>query len=161
VALASIATVDQRARLAESYPTPESSSAHVFSDILFVEPALALASLHAANGQPTWAYQFSVLSRTAPPMLKGAPHASDRQYVFQTLKTSPWPTDDNDARQAQTMSAYWTAFARTGDPNGASRPAWPRFESERRAVLDFTNDGPVVTPPPRDVAMKAIRSLYP
>jgi len=154
--LATIVSVEQRERLATSYPTPESFATHIASDLLFNEPALALARLHAANGNPTWVYQFSVLSRAAPPFLKGAPHASERQYVFQTLKASPWPTDDNDALQAQTISAYWTSFARTGDPNGAGRPAWPKYDTQRNRLLDFTNDGPLVVPVPRGAAMKAI-----
>lgn len=159
--LGTLIPAEQRERLVASYPDPESFSMHILSDVLFVEPALALARLHAANGHPTWAYQFSVLSRSAPPFLKGAPHASDRQYVFQTLSASPWPTDDNDSRQAQTISAYWTAFARTGDPNGSGRPAWPRFETERSELIDFTNEGPVSGKPPREAAMKLISALYP
>lgn len=155
-ALATIVSVAQRERLATSYPTPESFATHVASDLMFNEPALALARLHAANGNPTWVYQFSVVSRAAPPIFKGAPHASDRQYIFQTLKASPWPTDDNDVLQAQTISAYWTSFARTGDPNGAGRPAWPKYDTQRDLLLDFTNDGPVVVPVPRAAAMKAI-----
>jgi para-nitrobenzyl esterase len=154
--LATVVSVEQRKRIATSYPTPESFATHVASDLLFNEPALALARLHAANGNPTWVYQFSVLSRAAPPIFKGAPHASDRQYVFQTLKASPWPTDDNDVVQAQTISAYWTSFARTGDPNGAGRPAWPEYDTQRDQLLDFSNDGPMVVPVPRAAAMKAI-----
>jgi len=158
--IATIVSVEQRARVAATYPTPESFATHIVSDLFFNEPALALARLHAAHGHPTWVYQFSVLSRAAPPFLKGAPHASERQYVFQTLKASPWPTDDNDARQAQSMSGYWTSFARTGDPNELGRPMWPSYNGERNTLLDFTNDGPVVVTAPRTNAMKAIAELY-
>lgn len=154
--LARIVSPTQRERLAASYSTPESFATHVVSDLLFNEPALALARLHTANGQPTWVYQFSVVSEAAKAFLKGAPHASERQYVFRTLKASPWATEENDARQAQTMSAYWVAFAKTGDPNGAGRPQWPKYDDERKTLLDFTNDGPVVTTAPRATAMTAI-----
>jgi para-nitrobenzyl esterase len=159
-ALTKVLSADQRERVAASYPTPESFETHIVSDLLFNEPALALARLHAANGQPTWAYQFSVLSSAAPPLFKGAPHASERQYVFQTLKASTWPTDVNDAKQAEIMSAYWTAFARTGDPIGAGRPEWPRYQVQKNELLDFTNEGPVVISVPRVAAMKAISALH-
>lgn len=159
-ALTKVLSADQRERVAASYPTPESFETHIVSDLLFNEPALALARLHAANGQPTWAYQFSVLSSAAPPLFKGAPHASERQYVFQTLKASTWPTDVNDAKQAEIMSAYWTEFARTGDPIGAGRPEWPRYQVQKNELLDFTNEGPVVISVPRVAAMKAISALH-
>ena len=144
-----------------SYPDRETYLTHVVSDLLFTEPALALAAMHAGNGAPTWVYRFSVLSPAMRGVLKGAPHASERQYVFQTLKTSPWPTDANDAVQAKTMSAYWAAFAKDGDPNDAGQPNWPRYDRARDRILDFSNDGPSVVTTPRRKAMDAIAELNP
>ena len=36
------------------------------------------------------------------------------------------------------MRQYWTAFARTGDPNGPGRPEWPPYDaaSDRWLVFD-------------------------
>jgi para-nitrobenzyl esterase len=109
-----------------------------------------MAMAHARTGAPTWLYRFSVVSAAAP--FKGAIHASDRQYVFQTLKDSPWPTDARDAALAKTISAYWVAFAKTGDPNGKSRPVWPRY-GVKDELIDFTNDGPVAEPTPDAAAL--------
>jgi para-nitrobenzyl esterase len=143
-----------------SYPDPESFQTYFVSDLLFTEPALALAGMHAAHGQPTWVYRFSVLSPSVRGRFKGTPHAQERQYVFQTLNTSPWPTDANDAAQAKTMSAYWTSFAKIGDPNGEGRPAWPRYDRASDQILDFGNDGPSVIAPPRRKALDAIADLH-
>ena len=33
------------------------------------------------------------------------------------------------------MGDYWTNFAKTGDPNGASLPAWPAFSLASRQTL--------------------------
>jgi para-nitrobenzyl esterase len=151
---------DGRPRLEAAYPDKAAFETHVFSDMIFVEPALSLARLHASHGQPTWAYRFSVLSKSAPSQFKGAPHASERQYVFQTLKTSPWPTDVNDAAQAATMSAYWVDFAKSADPNGGGRPRWPAYEPGTDLVLDFTNAGPIAIKTPRRSAMDALSGLY-
>lgn len=145
--------------LEATYPDRETYLTHVVSDLLFTEPALALAAMHAANGAPTWVYRFSVVSPAMRGVLKGAPHASERQYVFQTLKTSPWPTDANDAVQAKTISAYWAGFALNGDPNGAGRPDWPRYDRARDQILDLSNDGPAVVTTPRRKTLDAIAEL--
>jgi para-nitrobenzyl esterase len=136
-------TPAERARADSAYGSPEALSTNLVSDVLFVEPARHLARLHARSGSPTWLYRFSVLPPTAPPALKGAPHASERQYVFRTLDQAEWPTGAADARAAAAMSAYWVAFARTGNPNGEARPAWPAFSETGDRLLEFTNDGPV------------------
>lgn len=140
------------------YPDAETYDRHLISDLLFVEPAVMLARLHAGRGLPTWVYQFSVLPRSAPALLKGTPHAMERQYVFETLKTSPFPTDANDAVQATTVSGYWTAFAKTGDPNRRDRPAWPMFRATTGQIVDFTNAGPRAGSVPRAAALDAISS---
>jgi para-nitrobenzyl esterase len=128
--------------------------------MVMVEPGLNLARLHASHGQPTWVYEFSVVSSAMRDKLRGAPHASERQYVFMTLKTSPWPTDDNDLAQAKTMSAYWTDFAKTGDPNGGMRVRWPAYGPSKNELLDFTNEGPIAVKVPRAAALEAISALY-
>jgi len=125
------------------------------SDVIFTEPAMTLARLHAANGSPAYLYRFAILSGGAPKFLKGAPHAQERQYVFETLSASPWPTDAKDAALAKDVSAYWTAFAKTGRPAPDHLPVWPRYEGAK-SVLNFTPEGPVVASPPNQSALDLI-----
>jgi para-nitrobenzyl esterase len=150
----------KRAQVASAYSDPSAYSTNVLSDMVMVEPGLNLARLHASHGQPTWVYVFSVVSSSMRDKLQGAPHASERQYVFLTLKTSPWPTDDNDLVQAKTMSAYWTDFAKTGNPNGGMRVRWPAYDPAKNELLDFTNQGPIAVKVPRAATMEAIGALY-
>ena len=153
-------TPEQQARAVAAYGSQAAYDAHIVTDVVFAEPARALARDHAISGHPTWLYRFSVVSAGAPKMLQGgAVHASDRQYVFQTLAQSPWPTDARDAALATTISAYWVAFARTGDPNGAGRPHWPAYNS-KDMLMDFTNDGPVARATPDAAALDAIAQSY-
>jgi para-nitrobenzyl esterase len=69
----------------------------------------------------------------------GARHAGEIEYVFGALDLSlpkvPW--EPADRTLSETMTAYWANFARTGDPNGAGLPAWPRYIPDSRRVLHF------------------------
>jgi len=137
----------ERAALVEAYGGPDVYRAHVISDLLFVEPARQIARLHARSGAPAWLYRFDIVSAAAPREPGGAGHAWDRQYVFHTLNASPWPTDAMDERAADLISGYWAAFGRTGDPNGASRPAWPQA-GDMLQTLQFSNEGPLLVDDP-------------
>ena len=157
-------TPESKAAAIRAYGSQAAYDTRIVTDVVFTEPARALARDHAISGRPTWLYRFSVVSAGAPKMLQGgAVHASDRQYVFQTLKQSPWPTDARDAALAKTISAYWVAFAKTGDPNGVTgggdRPHWPAYNSKDE-LIDFTNDGPVAKVTPDAHVLDAITTSY-
>jgi para-nitrobenzyl esterase len=49
-----------------------------------------------------------------------------------------------DKAEGALVSAYWVAFAKTGDPNGTGRPDWPRHDPSVDRLINFTNDGIVV-----------------
>jgi len=38
------------------------------------------------------------------------------------------------------VSEAWLAFARTGDPNHSGLPAWPTYDTDRRATMLFDVD---------------------
>src|SRR5690606_9256049 len=82
------------------------------------------------------------------------------QYVFDTLHTSPYPTDDNDKVQAQHAGAYWTNFAKTGNPSGIGHPVWSRYAANTDTLLDFTNDGPINKRSPHKERWDAIAARY-
>jgi para-nitrobenzyl esterase len=150
---------EDRARLAAAYPSEEAFKDHAVSDLIFAEPARLLAGLHARAGEPAFLYRFSVLSEAVKTQLKGAPHAAERQYVFRNLHASTWPTDDMDQAAMQLVSAYWLAFARTGDPNGDGRPAWPTYAAKADKLIDFTNAGPVAKKTPDAAVLDAIGAI--
>jgi para-nitrobenzyl esterase len=153
-------TAEERVRLEAAYGGAEALSASVVSDLLFVEPARHLARLHARAGAPTFLYRFSALAASARDRFPGAPHASDRPYVFRTLGASPWRTAARDSALADTVSAYWVAFARSGDPNGGGRPRWPAAGASPDTLLDFTDDGPRAAPVPDAERLDALEALH-
>ena len=143
-----------RAMLQSVYPSEAAFKRDALSDILFGAPAHGLAALHAKAGAPTYLYRFSVL--TPSTRYSAAPHASDIPYVFRNLGTWEWKHDANDAVRAAEISAYWVAFAKTGDPNGEGRPVWPRYAAQDDVLLNFTNAGPMAQPTPNAVQLNAI-----
>ena len=147
---------EQKARLVAAYGDEATFKANILSDVLFTEPARHLVRLHAAAGRPAYLYRFSVLSKFAPERIKAAPHAQERQHVFKTLNASPWKTDENDAAASELMSAYWVAFASSGNPNGAGRLEWPRATANQTQVFEFTNTGPRVAQGPNAAGLDAL-----
>jgi para-nitrobenzyl esterase len=107
------------------------------------EPARFAASAFAANGSPAYRYRFSyVPTAMREQMRTGAPHGGEIGFVFGTLTARPGstlsPEDHEVSRMAQ---SYWVNFARTGDPNGAGLPAWPRHDPGKDLIFDFHPDG--------------------
>jgi para-nitrobenzyl esterase len=45
------------------------------------------------------------------------------------------------------MHRAWGAFARSGDPNHADLPNWPRYETGRRATMEFGSTCQVLDDP--------------
>ena len=153
-------TPEERSAFLAAYGGQEGYDAHVLSDLVFNEPARHLAQLHAANGHPTWLYRFDVVPESGSEPRGGAPHASERPYVFDNLQTVEQPMGERDARAATAMADYWTTFAARGDPNAPGRPVWPAFGAERDRLLEFTNDGPVAKPVPFPERLDLIEALY-
>ena len=80
---------------------------------------------------------------------KGAPHATEIPYVFDTV-SARYGKDLTaaDAAAAKAMHAYWVGFARTGVPQAAGLPAWPAYQPATDQIMDFTLQGPVAGPDP-------------
>jgi para-nitrobenzyl esterase len=121
-------------------------------DQLMIEPARYIARTLAARGQPVYEFRFSYVAESIRGQyggVMGAMHASDIPFAFDTV-AAKYAKDltGNDAAAARAMNAYWVAFAKTGKPEAPDGPAWPAYDPQTDAIMDFTNTGPVAGPDP-------------
>jgi para-nitrobenzyl esterase len=111
------------------YGAPDLALSALITDSIFSCPARKSAQALAA-WVPTYAYEFD--DPTAPPevtdpyMTQGAYHESDIQYIFQNSASH---FAGYQQALSDQMIGYWTRFAATGHPNGASAPVWPTYSA--------------------------------
>jgi para-nitrobenzyl esterase len=110
--------------------------------------AVIEAEERAKAGAPAWAYQQDLPTTIEGGRLR-AMHTSDIALAFDNLAAPGSPTAPSPGAQAvaDRMSESFIALARTGDPNNAKVPAWPKYELDRRATMVFDVDTRVVDDP--------------
>jgi len=89
----------------------------------------------------------------------GSPHGQEVAYVFGTLDASNPQTGKTDLEISDAMGAYWTNFAKYGDPNGPEEPKWPAFTDLHPMVMYFSqtaHTGPV----PGAAALKVLDGYF-
>jgi para-nitrobenzyl esterase len=120
------------------HPAYGDAMAQWATDNQFRCSAVAELLWHADAKHVGYQYEFA---RVAPGReAAGATHAAELPYVFGTLRGA---YNDIDRKVSTEMQAYWTNFAKSGNPNGGGLPPWPRFDSKTRGYVEFTADGPI------------------
>ncbi len=113
---------------------------------------------------PVYRYHFEL---AAPPSKFHAGsyafHSDDIEYVFGTLATRPgadWRPED--WKLSDQMMTYWTNFARTGDPNGADQPNWPKYCADHELVhlTDPITSGPSTVRDRYEFLLKGIPPMH-
>jgi para-nitrobenzyl esterase len=115
----------------------------VFADRTFLEPVRNLADLVARHGGPVFLYRFAYVWEAQRARLPGVPHGMEIPFVLNVPGAVPGEATLTQADRAmgRLASAYWVAFARGGDPNGAGRPAWRPHGAGSGEVMIFGAEG--------------------
>jgi para-nitrobenzyl esterase len=123
------------ARLLRAY-RDEGSQAFA-SDLVFRQPALDLAEAQGPHA-PVFMARFDWPSPAYGGRL-GACHAVDIPFVWNTLDSPGARTIGRDGPAeralADAVQDAWITFARDGVPQARGLPAWPRYDTSRRATM--------------------------
>jgi para-nitrobenzyl esterase len=135
---------DRSKELLAWYPATDDATAAVSQgnmnrDESFGVQMFAWAALQEKARHPVYMYRFNrALPAATSATAFGAFHSGEIVYAYDNLATlhRPWEKADQDL--ATTMSAYWSNFTKTGNPNGKGLPNWPVYHSgtENLQLLD-------------------------
>ena len=105
----------------------------------FRRPACAQASRKAALGRAP-AYSYIYAWRT--PVLDGRPgtfHAAEIAFTFDNAQLCDHYSGGSAEAivLSRQVSTAWVSFAKTGNPNHADLPHWPKYTSEHQATMQF------------------------
>jgi para-nitrobenzyl esterase len=114
------------------------------NDVVAACPIGAEAALTTSAGRRAFVYRFD---RSVPGKGEsdlGAFHSLEIPYVFGTFQTRAFrwlPFTSTDYKLSQIVQAYWTNFAKSGDPNGPGLPHWVAWSTDQESYISFNQIG--------------------
>ncbi len=154
-------------KLLAAYPVGNDSVPKTARDLMrdaaFGWQTWAWATLQAQTGKSNVFYyyfdQHAGHPAGSPEADHGTPHGMDVPYVFQTLDPTDRTLTAGDHAISETISTYWTNFAKRGDPNGPGVPTWPRFTETSRTAMCF-HDTAAPVPVPSADALQVLDTYF-
>ncbi len=123
-------------------------------------PAYLMAASVAGDSHRAWVYRFTRIRPGPGGEWLRAYHGAEIPYVFDS-HDNWFSGDETDARLTMAMVAYWSNFARTGDPNGAGLQPWPAFEPKDAQAMELGSRIAPIAAPDQALCDQAANSLYP
>jgi len=150
---------DKAAAFLQHYPGNTDADAarsqiNISRDQIFGAQNYTWANVQSDKKQaPVYVYRFTRRLPATPEFVKyGAFHTGEVAYAYNNLKFLNRLWEPVDQELAATMSAYWTNFAKTGNPNGAGLPLWPSYNTTDRQIM-ILGETPAAKPLPDKAAL--------
>lgn len=138
---------DLAPKLLEGYPVEEDSDvliAHLnrLGDQLFTLSMRHWARRSAQAQIPTYLYYFTRVPNIPKKAYYGSYHGAEIPYAFGNLDKIPVEGifDSYDYDLSRHIMAYWTEFAKTGDPNTPSSPNWEAYQRETAFYMELGDE---------------------
>lgn len=130
---------------------PQDSPSYLYTDVTSTRPfmgSVTLAERKALQTAPVYMYVWEWGAPVDDGILR-APHTIELPFVFDNVHLGPMllGTAASTRRLGRLASSAWSAFARTGDPNTAGLPKWPRYDAAKRGTMIFDVTSHVVNDP--------------
>jgi para-nitrobenzyl esterase len=123
-------------------------------------PSYLMAASVAGDNHRAWVYRFTRIRPGPGGERLLAYHGAEIPYVFAS-HDSWFSGDETDAGLTTAMVAYWSNFARTGDPNGAGLVPWPAYATLQPRVQELGSRIAPIAAPDGTLCDQAAGSLYP
>jgi para-nitrobenzyl esterase len=154
-------------RLLEAYPTSSDrvpkTARDLARDSAFGWNTWVWARLQSRIGKGKAYYYYFDQHPERPPGSpaagRGSPHGSELVYVFEHLDRAHRPVTPEDRQISDSMAAYWTNFAKRGNPNGQGVPEWPAFSDSNPVVMYFAGT-PHTGPVPNEKSLRVLDSYF-
>ncbi len=142
-----------------SEPTPQLQHDRLNTFVDMACPTYVYADAVTRSGRRAWVYRFNRIRAGDGAKRVLAYHGAELPYVFNTHDA--WlPTDDADRALGLAMLRYWSAFARTGDPNSAGLAVWPAYDRHAPKVMALTVPSVASEAPDHALCLNLASALY-
>ena len=116
----------------------------IFSVYWFMHPHYSWRNLASNNGVKVYSYQF-----TKDNGFYGTYHSGELIYCFNGFSKSNHKSsyNESDHKLGETMLAYWTNFAKSGNPNGEGLFLWDEYDPNKQEIMELGEHvGPIKDP---------------
>ena len=101
----------------------------------FAYGAYSLAQAMTRAGQKAYLYYFTY-AETGKRAQLGAYHGEELKFLSNSFPAD-WGHSRDDEKLGEAIRAYWTQFAKTGNPNAPGLPEWPAYNARSNQWLEL------------------------